>query len=119
MESAFSEKQFSARAFLMEKRNAEKAEASLAHDGAVRILPTEKAVTARRTRKQCSNTTRTLRAATISMRDTAAHGAGFVTVTWQGALSVRCAKSVRDTFAQHLCITSDLSPMAAHMMRAI
>jgi len=33
MESAFSEKQFSARAFLMEKCNAEKAEASLPHDG--------------------------------------------------------------------------------------
>ena len=33
MESAFSEKQFSVRAFLMEKRNAEKAETSLPHDG--------------------------------------------------------------------------------------
>ena len=32
MESAFSEKQFSVRAFLMEKRNAEKAEASLPYD---------------------------------------------------------------------------------------
>jgi len=32
MESAFSEKQFSARAFLMEKCNAEKAETSLPHD---------------------------------------------------------------------------------------
>ena len=33
MESAFSEKQFSVRAFLMEKRDAEKTEASLPHDG--------------------------------------------------------------------------------------
>jgi len=33
MESAFSEKQFSARAFLIEKCNAEKAETSLPHDG--------------------------------------------------------------------------------------
>ena len=33
MESAFSEKQFSARAFLMEKCNAEKAEATLPYDG--------------------------------------------------------------------------------------
>ena len=32
MESAFSEKQFSVRAFLMEKRDAEKAETSLPHD---------------------------------------------------------------------------------------
>jgi len=32
MESAFSEKQFSVRAFLMEKRDAEKAEASLSND---------------------------------------------------------------------------------------
>ena len=32
MESAFLEKQFSVRAFLMEKRNAEKTEASMSHD---------------------------------------------------------------------------------------
>ena len=32
MESAFSEKQFSVRAFLMEKRNAEKTEAPLSYD---------------------------------------------------------------------------------------
>ena len=32
MESAFSEKQFSARAFLMEKRNAEKTKAPLSND---------------------------------------------------------------------------------------
>jgi len=32
MESAFSEKQFSVRAFLMEKRDAKKAEATLPHD---------------------------------------------------------------------------------------
>ena len=32
MESAFSEEQFSVRAFLMEKRNAEKAETSLPND---------------------------------------------------------------------------------------
>ena len=33
MESAFSEKQFSVRAFLMEKCNAKKAEAPLPYDG--------------------------------------------------------------------------------------
>ena len=33
MESAFSEKQFSVRAFLMEKRDAEKTKTSLPHDG--------------------------------------------------------------------------------------
>ena len=32
MESAFSEKQFSVRAFLMEKRNAEKAETPVSND---------------------------------------------------------------------------------------
>ena len=40
-------------------------------------------------------------------------------VIWQGIRSAKSAKSVGDMSLRHSCITSSLSPTAAHMMSAI
>ena len=58
-------------------------------------------------------------AGTISTKDMAVRGAGFVTDTWQGIRSVRNAKNRADMFSRLLCITFDLSPTAVRMTRII